>query len=129
MRWRRHVAGQGAADARFAPRTPQAARLRVPAPASGVNPRLPRRATRGGGRGLQALHGASAMPFATRVDGEPRYLPPGRKDISSMIVDSVLIVVMSGPPPFSVYSAARASRTGPLTSGAYQIASRRVVRV
>src|SRR5439155_12298346 len=60
---------------------------------------------------------------------QARYFPPGRKDTSSSTVDSVLIVVISGPLPFSVYSAARASRTGALTSGAYQTAARSVVRV
>jgi len=40
------------------------ARLRVPGTASGVNPRLPRRATRDGGRGSRALHWAFAATVA-----------------------------------------------------------------
>jgi len=40
------------------------ARLRVPGTASGVNPRLPRRATRDGGRGSRALHWAFSATVA-----------------------------------------------------------------
>src|SRR5439155_25095067 len=57
----RHVS----ANARTAPWTPQAPAYGCPAPASGVNPRLPRRATRTGGRGAQALARHSPPPLPT----------------------------------------------------------------